>query len=174
MTLGLAQLDAPAGPVADLIAKAHDEAGEVLLSLRELIRGIHPKVLADYGLEAAIPDIADRSAVPVDVRVDLPGRMPQAVEATAYFVVCEALTNIAKHSGATRASVVGRYADGRLTVEVGDDGRGGAAADRGTGLIGLADRVSVVDGRLALSSPPGGPTLLRVELPCEMSTVRSG
>jgi signal transduction histidine kinase len=169
MTLGLARLDAPPGPVADLIAKAHDEAGEVLVSLRELIRGIHPKVLADYGLQAAIPDIADRSAVPVDVRVDLPGRMPEAVEATAYFVVCEALTNIAKHSGATRAGVVGWYAEGHLTVEVSDDGCGGAAADRGTGLIGLADRVSVVDGRLALSSPPGGPTLLRVELPCEMT-----
>ncbi|WP_329368011.1 sensor domain-containing protein [Streptomyces sp. NBC_00669] len=176
MTLGLARLDAPPGPVADLIAKAHDEAGEVLLALRELIRGIHPKVLADYGLPAAIPDVADRSAVPVDVSLDLPGRLPDAVEATAYFVVCEALTNIARHSGATRAGVVGRYAAGRLTVEVGDNGRGGASAGRGSGLIGLADRVSVLDGRLELSSPPGGPTLLRVELPCEMtpSTVRSG
>lgn len=176
MTLGLARLDAPPGPVADLIAKAHDEAGEVLLALRELIRGIHPKVLADYGLPAAIPDVADRSAVPVDVSLDLPGRLPDAVEATTYFVVCEALTNIARHSGATRAGVVGRYAAGRLTVEVGDNGRGGASAGRGSGLIGLADRVSVLDGRLELSSPPGGPTLLRVELPCEMtpSTVRSG
>ncbi|SEG28456.1 Signal transduction histidine kinase [Actinacidiphila yanglinensis] len=176
VTLGLARLDAPPGPVADLIAKAHDEAGEVLVSLRELIRGIHPKVLADYGLAAAIPDVAERSSVPVDVRVELPGRMPDAVEATAYFVVCEALTNIARHSGATRATVVGGYADGRLTVAVSDNGRGGASAGKGSGLVGLADRVSVVDGRLELSSPPGGPTLLRVELPCEMTlpTVTSG
>lgn len=101
--------------------------------MAELIRGIHPQVLADYRLadyrlEAAIPDVADRSAVPVDIDVDLPGRMPEAVEATAYFVVCEALTNVARHSGATRASVTGRYADGRGAAEIGADGRGGAAA----------------------------------------------
>ncbi|MFF6995670.1 sensor histidine kinase [Streptomyces sp. NPDC008313] len=167
MTLGLARLDAPPGPLADQLAKAHDEAGKALAELRDLIQGIHPKVLADYGLEAAVADAADRSAVPVDVTVELPGRLPQAVEAAAYFVVCEALANVAKHSGADRAEVTGGHHDGRLVLEVRDDGRGGASTDDGTGLTGLADRVSVLDGRLALSSPPGGPTLLRVEIPCD-------
>ncbi|WP_327257992.1 sensor histidine kinase [Streptomyces sp. NBC_01244] len=167
MTLGLARLDAPPGPLADQLAKAHEEAGKTLAELRELIQGIHPKVLTDYGLGAAIADAADRSAVPVDVTVDLASRLPEAVEAAAYFVVCEALANVGKHSGAARATVTGRHERGRLTVEVHDDGRGGADTGRGSGLTGLADRVSVLDGRLALSSPPGGPTLLRVEIPCE-------
>lgn len=167
MTLGLARLDVPPGPLADQLAKAHEEAGKALAELRELIHGIHPKVLADYGLDAAVADAADRSAVPVDVDLDLPGRLPQAVESAAYFVVCEALANVAKHSGATRAAVSGGHDDGRLVLKVRDDGRGGADADRGSGLTGLADRVSVLDGRLSLSSPPGGPTLLSVEIPCE-------
>ncbi|WP_432080216.1 sensor domain-containing protein [Streptomyces sp. WAC 04229] len=167
MALGLARLDAPPGPLADQLAKAHGEAGKALEELRELIHGIHPKVLADYGLEAAVADAADRSAVPVDVTLALAGRLPQAVEAAAYFVVCEALANVGRHSGADRAEVTGGHLDGRLFLEVRDDGRGGADAGAGSGLTGLADRVSVLDGRLSLSSPPGGPTLLRVEIPCE-------
>ncbi|MEV5641967.1 sensor domain-containing protein [Streptomyces flaveolus] len=167
MTLGLARLDVPPGPLADQLAKAHGEAGRALEELRELIHGIHPKVLADYGLEAAVADAADRSAIPVDVDLELPGRLPQAVEAAAYFVVCEALANVARHSGASRAEVRGRHRGGRLLLDIGDDGRGGARAGEGSGLTGLADRVSVLDGRLSLSSPPGGPTLLRVEMPCE-------
>jgi signal transduction histidine kinase len=167
MALGLARLDAPPGPLADQLAKAHGEAGRALEELRELIHGIHPKVLADYGLPAAVADAADRSAVPVDVTLELPGRLPQAVEAAAYFVVCEALANIGRHSGATRAAVTGGHRDGRLVLRVRDDGRGGADAAAGSGLTGLADRVSVLDGRLSLSSPPGGPTLLSVEIPCE-------
>ncbi|MFJ5279269.1 sensor histidine kinase [Streptomyces parvulus] len=167
MALGLARLDAPPGPLADQLAKAHGEAGKALEELRELIHGIHPKVLADYGLEAAVADAADRSAVPVDVTLELAGRLPQAVEAAAYFVVSEALANVGRHSGAGRAEVSGGHLDGRLFLEVRDDGRGGADAGRGSGLTGLADRVSVLDGRLSLSSPPGGPTLLRVEIPCE-------
>ncbi|GAA3484491.1 sensor histidine kinase [Streptomyces yanii] len=168
MTLGLARLDAPPGPLADQLAKAHQEAGQALAELRELIHGIHPKVLADYGLEAAVSDAADRSATPVDLELALPGRFPEAVEAAAYFVVCEALANVARHSGASRAEVTGGHAAGRLFLEIRDDGRGGArTGGEGTGLTGLADRVSVLDGRLALSSPSGGPTLLRVEIPCE-------
>ncbi len=93
-------------------------------------------------------------------------RLPSAIESVAYFVVCEALANVARHSRATRATVEGRFRDDRLVVEIRDDGVGGADASAGTGLAGLADRVSVVDGRLMLSSPPGGPTLLRVEIPC--------
>ncbi|MEV0175736.1 sensor domain-containing protein [Streptomyces sp. NPDC050803] len=167
MTLGLARLDTPPGPLADQLAKAHEEAGKALEELRELVHGIHPKVLTDYGLDAAVADAADRSAVPVDLDLDLPGRLPQAVESAAYFVVCEALANVAKHSGATRAAVSGGHDDGSLVLRIRDDGRGGADAGRGSGLTGLADRVSVLDGRLSLSSPPGGPTLLRVEIPCE-------
>ncbi|WP_149547964.1 sensor histidine kinase [Streptomyces marokkonensis] len=166
MTLGLARLDAPPGPLADQLAKAHEESGRALRELRELVHGIHPQVLADYGLEAAVADAADRSAVPVDVDLSLSGRLPASVEAAAYFVVCEALANVARHSGANRARVDGGHRDGRLLLEIRDDGWGGARAGAGSGLTGLADRVSVLDGRLTLSSPVGGPTLLRVEIPC--------
>ncbi|MFE9311574.1 sensor histidine kinase [Streptomyces sp. NPDC006706] len=169
MTLGLARLDAAPGPLADQLAKAHEEAGKVLAELRELIRGIHPQVLTDYGLHAAVADAADRCVVPVDVDLELPGRPARAVESAAYFVVCEALANVARHSGADRARVSGGHRDGRLFLEVRDEGRGGADASAGSGLTGLADRVSVLDGRLALTSPPGGPTLLRVEFPCELT-----
>ncbi|MFF3740261.1 sensor domain-containing protein [Streptomyces sp. NPDC002566] len=168
MSLGLARLDAPpGGPLAEQLARAHEEAGAALAELRELIHGIHPKVLADYGLEAAVADAADRSPVPVDVDLTLPQRLPRPVESAAYFVVREALANVARHSGAGRARVGGGHRDGRLSLEVEDDGHGGADAAHGTGLTGLADRVSVLDGRLTLTSPPGGPTLLRVEIPCE-------
>ncbi|WP_030987643.1 sensor histidine kinase [Streptomyces sp. NRRL WC-3744] len=169
MALGLARLDAPPGPLADQLTRAHEEAGRALAELRELIHGIHPKVLTDYGLQAAVADAADRCVVPVDVDLELPGRPSQAVESAAYFVVCEALANVAKHSRAARARVSGGHRDGRLFLQVRDDGRGGADPSAGSGLTGLADRVSVLDGRLALTSPPGGPTLLRVELPCELT-----
>ncbi|MEV6394918.1 sensor domain-containing protein [Streptomyces sp. NPDC051907] len=167
MTLGLARLDAPKGPLADKLASAHDEAGRVLTELRELIHGIHPQVLADYGLGAALADAADRSAVPVEAddialpRLDLP------VETAAYFAVCEALANIAKHSGARTAKITAGHAQGRLAVAVHDDGRGGADPARGTGLTGLADRIAVLDGTLSITSPTGGPTVLRVEIPCQ-------
>ncbi|MGV9313402.1 sensor histidine kinase [Streptomyces sp. NPDC003691] len=172
MTLGLARLDAPPGPLAGQLATAHQEAGLVLAELRELIHGIHPKVLTDYGLPAAVADAADRAAVPVDVALELPGRLPQPVESAGYFVVCEALANVDKHSGAERAVVSGGYLPDRLWLEICDNGRGGAdpavrAVGGGTGLTGLADRVAVLDGTLSVSSPPGGPTLLRVEIPCE-------
>ncbi|WOX24181.1 sensor histidine kinase [Streptomyces solicathayae] len=166
MTLGLARLDAPPGsPLGDQLAKAHDEAGQVLTELRELIHGIHPQVLADFGLGAALADAADRSAVPVDADIELP-RLPTAVESAGYFAVCEALANIGKHSGATKARLTARYASGSLTLLVQDDGRGGADPAGGSGLTGLADRIAVLDGTLTISSPPGGPTLIRVEIPC--------
>ncbi|MFF7654802.1 sensor histidine kinase [Streptomyces sp. NPDC007983] len=167
MALGLARLDAPPGPLADQLAAAHDEADKALVELRELIHGIHPKVLADYGLPEAVADAADRSVIPVDVDLELTGRLPRAVEAAAYFVVREALTNVDRHSGASRAEVSGGHRDGRLFLQVRDDGRGGADAGAGSGLTGLGDRVSALGGRLSLSSPPGGPTLLCVEFPCE-------
>ncbi|MBT2441267.1 sensor domain-containing protein [Streptomyces sp. ISL-36] len=165
MTLGLARLDAPPGPLADQLGKAHQEAGRVLSELRELIHGIHPQVLADYGLGAALADAADRSAVPVDTDLDLP-RLPTAVESAGYFAVCEALANLGKHSGATRARITARYTARRLRIDVEDDGRGGADPSAGSGLTGLADRIAVLDGTLTITSPTGGPTVLRVEIPC--------
>ncbi|MGY0017685.1 sensor histidine kinase [Streptomyces sp. YJ-C3] len=166
MTLGLARLDAPDGPLGGLLATAQDEAATALVEIRELIRGIHPQVLTDRGLVAAVEDLADRSAVPVDVDFDLPGRPPEAIETAVYFAVSEALANVAKHSGASRAQVRGRLTKGQLVVEVEDDGHGGADTAQGTGLLGVADRVSVLDGRLLVSSPPGGPTVFRLQVPC--------
>ncbi|OLT20318.1 histidine kinase [Actinomadura sp. CNU-125] len=168
LQLGLARVDLP--PDSDAgrsVAEAHAQAKLLMDELRELIRGIHPRVLTDRGLPAALRELADRSPVPVTVRADLPGRLARHEEGTAYFVAAEALANIAKHSRATRARVsVLLRADGVLALEVEDDGRGGADPALGTGLTGLADRVAVVDGRMLLSSPAGGPTVLRVELPC--------
>ncbi|MZD10207.1 sensor histidine kinase [Streptomyces sp. SID5785] len=175
MALGLARLDAPPdGPLAAQLARAQHEAEQTLSELRALIHGIHPQVLTDYGLAAALTDAADRSPVPVDVRLDLPGRPPRAVESAAWFVAAEALANIARHSGAAHAEITGRHDADRLVLVVRDDGRGGADPAAGTGLTGLADRVAVLGGRLTLTSPPGGPTLLRVELPCPLTPVPCG
>ncbi|WP_123527723.1 sensor histidine kinase [Streptomyces sp. 840.1] len=165
MTLGLARLESPEPPLAGLLARAHEEAGVALVEIRELIRGIHPQVLTDRGLRAAVEDVADRSVVPVDVDLDVPERLLEAVETGVYFAVCEALANVAKHSGAGRARVTGRAGRGRLVVEVSDDGVGGAVTSGGTGLEGVADRLSVLGGHLLLSSPVGGPTVFRLEVP---------
>jgi signal transduction histidine kinase len=175
LQLGLARLDLPPGsPAAESVVAAHEQAKQLMTELRELIHGIQPQVLTDLGLPAALDELADRSPVPVAVDAGLVGRLPGRVENTAYFVVAEALTNIAKHSGATSASVTARRHHGVLTIEVGDNGRGGADPHRGTGLTGLADRAAVTGGRMLLSSPPGGPTLLRVELPCNQNQPPSG
>ncbi|MEU6488336.1 sensor domain-containing protein [Streptomyces sp. NPDC046887] len=164
MALGLARLDAPPGPLADQLARAQEEACRALAELRELIHGIHPQVLADYGLGTALADAADRSAVPVDTTVELP-RLPPPVESAAYFAACEALANVARHSGADRARLTAQHTGTRLRLEVADDGRGGADPAGGTGLTGLADRLAVLDGTLTVASPTGGPTVLRVEIP---------
>ncbi|MEU6002339.1 sensor domain-containing protein [Streptomyces sp. NPDC047197] len=167
MTLGLARLDAtPGSPLAGRLATAHDEAGNVLTELRELIRGIHPQVLADYGLAAAIEDAAERSPVPVDTDLDGLPRLPEPVESAGYFTTREALTNIARHSEAPRARIKARHQHGTLRIEVRDEGKGGADPSRGSGLTGLADRIAVLDGTLTVTSPPGGPTVLSVEIPC--------
>jgi signal transduction histidine kinase len=169
MTLGLARRSngqSADGPGVDgLLAKAQDQAKQALRDLRELIQGIHPQILTDRGLPAAVADIADRATVPVTTAFELPARLPQPVEAMAYFAICEALANVAKHSGADRAEIRGWLAQDRLLIEVRDNGIGGANASAGTGLAGLADRLSVLDGRLLVASPPGGPTLLRAEIP---------
>jgi signal transduction histidine kinase len=167
MALGLARLDLPAGSnAATQIDTAREHARQALVELRELIRGVHPQVLTDRGLAAAITEAASRSSTPVDVDVDLQHRPPAPVEIAAYFAVSEALTNINKHSRACRAWIHGRLTTGQLVLEIHDDGIGGADPVAGTGLTGIADRVTVVDGRLLLSSPPGGPTVLRMEIPC--------
>ena len=148
------------------MAHAHEQAKLALTELRELIYGIYPQVLTDRGLAAAAEEAADRSPVPVELDFRLDRRPSQAVEATAYFVICEALANVAKHSQAARAWIRGELTGGLLALEIGDDGVGGADVSRGSGLSGLADRVAVVGGTVAVSSPPGGPTSMRVELPC--------
>ncbi|MFB9836833.1 sensor histidine kinase, partial [Actinoallomurus acaciae] len=165
-SLGLALLDLPPGPAADQVAHAHRQSRLALTELRELIHGIHPQVLTQHGLAAAVQDAADRSPIPVDLTLDLTGRLPGPAEATGYFIVCEALANIARHSEADRAWIIAGHRDGTLLLEIGDDGVGGADPAGGSGLIGLSDRLAVIGGALTLSSPPGGPTLLKVELPC--------
>jgi signal transduction histidine kinase len=184
MQLGLARLDLPPGsPVAETVAAAHDQAKQLMAELRELIHGIQPQVLTDLGLPAALDELADQSPIPVTVDAHLDGRLPRHIENNAYFAVAEALTNVAKHSGATSASVTARlHGDlhgrdvqgGLLTIEISDNGRGGADPGRGTGLTGLADRLAVAGGRMLLSSPSGGPTVLRVEVPCPKNTPSSG
>ena len=172
MNLGMARADladAP-GPAREAIEQAHDEATRALAELRDLVRGLHPAVLNDRGLDAALPGIAARAPLPVRLRVDVPTRCSPSVEAVAYFVVSEALTNVAKHAHAGQAEVSVERVGDRLRVVVTDDGRGGATLDAGgdgSGLRGLAQRAAAVDGTLAIDSPPGGPTTITVELPCE-------
>jgi signal transduction histidine kinase len=170
MQLGLARLDLPPGPAAQAVTTAHEQAKQLMADLRDLIHGIQPQVLTDLGLPAALSELADQAPFPVTVHSALTGRLPGQAENTAYFAAAEALANVAKHSGAATASVTARAGGGILVLEVRDDGRGGADPARGSGLTGLADRVAVAGGRMLLSSPPGGPTILRVEVPCTTST----
>ncbi|MFD6565640.1 histidine kinase [Micromonospora profundi] len=166
LQLGLARLDVgDDSPAARPLAVAHDQARGLMVMLRQLVHGIRPQSLTDLGLAGAVRELADAAPVAVTVSADLDGELPELVETTAFFVVSEALGNVVRHAGATRAEVRLSRADGDLVVEVSDDGRGDADPSRGTGLTGLADRVAAADGRLLLASPPGGPTLVRVELP---------
>ncbi len=157
MTLGRAKATEDPALARTLVGEAHGEAKEALVELRNLARGIHPAVLTDRGLDAAVSALAARCPIPVAVDVDLPHRAAPASEAIAYFVVAEALTNVAKHAQATRAWLTVEFLGDRLVVEVLDNGRGGALAT-GVGIGGLRDRVRAVDGDLHLSSPPGGGT----------------
>jgi len=160
-------------PIRQAIADAHEEATLALSELREFIRGLHPAVLNDRGLDAALSGLVSRAPLPVGLRVDLPRPASPSVEAVAYFIVSEALTNVVKHAQAARAEVrVSRHGD-VLRIRIADDGRGGARAasedggGAGSGLRGLAQRAAAVDGTLTIDSPPGGPTVIAAELPCE-------
>ncbi|MBQ1079612.1 sensor histidine kinase [Nocardiopsis sp. B62] len=186
MDLGMARVDLDEGSPADLrVAAAQVKADDLITEIRELVRGIHPRVLTDRGLRDALQELADHCPAPVTVETAIPHRLPAHVEGTAYFVVAEALTNVYKHAQADAVTVRAHLASGHprsatpgapgapqddgtavLSVEVTDDGVGGADADRGSGLTGLRDRVAVMGGTMRLASPEGGPTRIRVELPC--------
>jgi signal transduction histidine kinase len=150
--------------VLDLVAAAHRGAKEAITELRDLARGIHPPVL-DQGLGAALTTLAARSDVPVELAIDLPKRPSAAIETIAYFCAAELLTNVTKHSGARHATLEAVHVPGLLRVRVSDDGCGGARIETRGGLAGLAERIRTVDGRLQVASPPGGPTVVTVELP---------
>jgi signal transduction histidine kinase len=150
--------------VLDLVAAAHRGAKEAITELRDLARGIHPPVL-DHGLGAALTTLAARSDLPVELVLDLPERPSAAIETIAYFCAAELVANVAKHSSAGHATLEAAHVPGLLRVRVSDDGSGGARVEARGGLAGLAERVGTVDGRLQISSPPGGPTVVTVELP---------
>ncbi len=167
MNLGMARAQTSSLDEAhQAIAAAHEEAKAALAELRNLVRGLHPPVLEDRGLDAALSGVTARMPIPVRLTVNVPRRPPPTVEAVAYFVVSEGLTNITKHAQASQADVFVQQTGDRLHVIVTDDGVGGADPARGTGLAGLARRAESVDGTLDIASPPGGPTLLTVDLPC--------
>ncbi|MFF4475266.1 sensor histidine kinase [Streptomyces sp. NPDC001599] len=167
MGLGLAKeklLEDPDAAAA-MVDEAHGEVKLALQELRDLARGIHPAVLTDRGLDAALSSVASRCTVPVKVTADLTERPAAAIEGIAYFTVSELLQNVSKHSGASSASVEVWRSSDRLLIQVGDNGHGGASLDGGTGMKGLADRLSAVDGLFVVDSPAGGPTTITAELP---------
>jgi signal transduction histidine kinase len=149
-----------------LVGDAHQELQRAVSELRNLARGIHPAVLTDRGLDAALSALAARSPVPVRLEIDIRERPPASIEATAYFIVAEALTNAARHANASAVDVRVRLFGDALRIEVADDGVGGAEERPGGGLAGLADRASSVEGVLRVTSPAGGPTVVAAELPC--------
>jgi signal transduction histidine kinase len=169
MTLGRARERLTADPdgARELVAEAHTEAKRALAELRDLARGLHPAVLTDRGLDGALPGLAARCPVPVTLDVSVEPRPSAEVEAVAYFFVAEALTNVARHAGASGARIVARRRGERLEVIVSDDGQGGASEAGGTGLSGLRDRALAVDGAFSVRSAPGAGTTLSLDLPCQ-------
>jgi signal transduction histidine kinase len=171
MSLGLAEQLLAADPDAaqQLLAEAKESTGLALSELRELVRGIHPPILADRGLAGAAEALALNSAIPIELTVNLPGRLPAPVESAMYFALTEVLTNMAKHSNATNAWIRISHESGRLGVMVGDNGRGGASMPEGGGLAGVARRLAGFDGIVMVASPIGGPTIVTMELPCRLA-----
>ncbi|QFZ16679.1 sensor histidine kinase [Saccharothrix syringae] len=175
MSLGMAEELMARDPEAarELLAEARESSSLALAELRGLVRGIHPPVLADRGLDGALRALALAHPLPVSVDLELAGRPEPPVESAAYFAVAEALTNVAKHSGATGAWVRVRHEGGRLALMIGDDGRGGAVPTEGGGLLGVERRLGAFDGTLGVASPVGGPTIVTMELPCALSSVKT-
>lgn len=177
MSLGLAEQMLPTDPqaVQRMLAEAREATSDALAELRDLVRGIHPPVLADRGLDGALQALALVNPIPTAVVIRLPGRLPAPVESAAYFAVAEALSNAIKHARAQHIRIEVEFTPhpggsaGELTMRVSDDGRGGAAIDAGTGLRGIARRLAAFDGTLTADSPPGGPTEIRMSLPCASS-----
>jgi signal transduction histidine kinase len=171
MALGAAEdlLDTDPEATRKLLAEARETSGKALSELRALVSGVHPPVLADRGLVDAIRALALDSVPRVEVKAESIGRPPAPVESAVYFAVSELLANVTKHAAARQAWIEIRYRHGMLAICVTDDGRGGADPGRGTGLRGIERRLAAFDGMLALSSPPGGPTLVQLEIPCELS-----
>jgi signal transduction histidine kinase len=172
MSLGMADelLDSDPTEARRLLSEARSAAGAALNDLRDLIRGILPPVLADRGLGGAVQALVLTVPIPIAVTVDLPERrLAPPVESAAYFAVAEAVTNVVKHSGAGSAWIRLQHGNAKLSVEVGDRGHGGADPHRGTGLRGIERRLASFDGTVSVSSPPGGPTVIFMEVPCELS-----
>ncbi|MGI8334442.1 histidine kinase [Actinomadura scrupuli] len=168
MQLGIARESLADDPdtVATLLQQAHETAEEAMAELRTVLQTIYPPILADRGLNGALTALAARSSVPVHIELAGLGALPATVEAVAYYVIAEALTNVTKHAAATRAALRVERADDVLSIEVTDDGGGGADEARGTGITGIRRRVAALDGTVRLDSPPGGPTTLAVRMPC--------
>lgn len=171
LSLGLAEDLFETDPVAArrLVNEARGTSSAALGELRDVVRGIHPPVLADRGLPGAVSALSLDMALPVELALDVPGRLPAPVESAVYFTVAECLANAAKHSAADQAWISLRHADGVLRGEVGDDGRGGADPRSGSGLRGIAARLAAFDGTMSVSSPVGGPTVVTWEVPCTLS-----
>ncbi|MDT5039270.1 MAG: hypothetical protein QOE51_255 [Actinoplanes sp.] len=174
MTIGLAEEMVERDPARarKLLIEAREASSAALVELRHLVRGIHPPVLAERGLDGAVRALALSLPIPTTVESDLPDRLDTPVESAVYFAVAEALANMCRHSGAQHSWVLLRRTDGILHATVGDDGHGGADPVGGTGLRGIERRLAAFDGTMALSSPPGGPTVVTMELPCALSSPR--
>ncbi|MEU5863773.1 MULTISPECIES: sensor histidine kinase [unclassified Nonomuraea] len=170
MHLGLARESLADDPetVAALLRQAHETAEEAMAELRTVLQTIYPPILADRGLDGALTALAARSGVPVHIELAELGVLPASVETVAYYVIAEALTNVAKHAAATRAALRVERSGDVLSIEVTDDGRGGADEARGTGIPGIRRRVAALDGVVRLDSPAGGPTTLAVRMPCAL------
>ncbi len=166
-------LDSNPAAARALLIEARDASAKALAELRDLVRGIHPPVLADRGLADAVRALALDSPLRPHLASELPGRLPAPVESAAYFAVSELLANVSKHAGASEAWIDVRHVGGMLRIGVSDNGRGGADPGRGTGLRGLERRIAAFDGVLAVSSPPGGPTAVTMEIPCALSSPKT-
>ncbi|GAA1118051.1 sensor histidine kinase [Nocardiopsis composta] len=175
MSLGMAEEMLARDPdmARRMLSEARETTREALTELRDLVRGIHPPVLVERGLDGAVRALAITQQLPISVDIDLPGRPADPVESAAYFAVVEVLTNAAKHSGAERAWVRINYGRDRMVILVGDDGRGGADFSKGTGLQGIRRRLAAFDGTISVVSPTGGPTIVTMELPCALSSPKT-